>query len=156
MGITGGSPRRDEHGNWFLCAFDGCGRPVLARELCQGHYDRWRKYGDPVGWSRASTREERFWAKVSPGLAPDECWPWQASCTGNGYGMFSSAPGRRGLAHRFAYELLVGPIPEGLELDHLCRNRACVNPAHLEPVTRQENVRRYWDQYRKEKACRGS
>jgi|GEM_PF-1714746 len=81
---------------------------------------------------------ERFWAKVDR-RGPDECWPWTSTRNDQGYGMFS-LPGHQHIyAHRFAYELLVGPIPEGLTLDHLCRVRHCVNPAHLEPVTNREN-----------------
>lgn len=83
---------------------------------------------------------ERFWSKVDTG---GRCWIWLASVSPSGYGKFRlSDPRRLVAAHRFAYELEVGPIPEGLDLDHLCRNRGCVNPAHLEPVTRSENVRR--------------
>jgi HNH endonuclease len=84
--------------------------------------------------------EERFWAKVAR-KGPDECWPWTAYCVPRGYGQFSVA-GRLVKAHTFAYELGHGPIPEGLEPDHLCRNPPCCNPAHLEPVTHRENVRR--------------
>lgn len=79
-----------------------------------------------------------------------ECWVWTAApnnrSDGTGYGRFtvSHKPNRRMLAHRYAYEELVGPIPEGLELDHLCRNTACVRPDHLEPVTMSENRVRMW------------
>lgn len=69
------------------------------------------------------------------------CWIWTAARTGKGYGMCWHAS-RFGLAHRAVYELLVGPIGIGLQLDHLCRVRECVNPDHLEPVTPSENVKR--------------
>lgn len=68
------------------------------------------------------------------------CWVWKRpDC--NGYGGFSNR-GVRVYAHRWSYQFFVGPIPEGLEIDHLCRNRACVNPDHLEPVTSRVNVLR--------------
>lgn len=86
---------------------------------------------------------ERFWPKVLM-AAPDECWLWGAYIAPEGYGRIHAGRDspRPLLAHRVAYELLVGPIPEGLTLDHLCRNRGCVNPAHLEPVTNRENIMR--------------
>ena len=87
---------------------------------------------------------ERFWEKVDKGSDPDECWLWRAALNGNGYGNFAIAPHQFVGAHRFAYQALVGPIPDGLQLDHLCRNPGCVNPAHLEPVTHLENMRRGW------------
>jgi hypothetical protein len=83
-------------------------------------------------------REQRFWAKVDR-RGSDECWSWLASMA-NGYGQFFAGSNQR--AHRIAFSLLVGPIPSGLELDHLCRNPICVNPAHLEPVSHAENLRR--------------
>ena len=79
--------------------------------------------------------EQRFWAKVDP---QGVCWEWVGSKISSGYGNFRFK-GRTAKAHRVAYELLVGPIPEGMQLDHLCRNRACVCPDHLEVVTHKIN-----------------
>jgi hypothetical protein len=82
------------------------------------------------------TESERFWSKVDKTAT---CWLWTGTLVG-GYGTFRSGATVR--AHRWSYEHLIGPIPEGLHLDHLCRVRQCVNPAHLEPVTQRENNRR--------------
>lgn len=86
---------------------------------------------------------ERFWSKCS--VAVGDHWTWTAPLNHAGYGTIGigSKPNRvPRLAHRVAYEALIGPIPHGLQIDHLCRVRCCVNPAHLEPVTPQENTRR--------------
>jgi len=69
------------------------------------------------------------------------CWLWTAGKSA-GYGRSRYERGKTRRAHRRVYELLIGPVPEGLELDHLCRNRACCNPWHLEPVTHRENILR--------------
>jgi hypothetical protein len=82
---------------------------------------------------------DRFWEKVD---RTGDCWVWTAATVRDGYGCIGDgAPSRRVLdAHRLAYQWLKGPIPEGLELDHLCRNRRCVNPDHMEAVTHRENM----------------
>jgi hypothetical protein len=95
-----------------------------------------------ASWSKL-TPLERSMRMVSP--EPNSgCWLWMGAVTNGGYGIINiggrKPPPTR--AHRLTYELLVGPIPEGLELDHLCRVPCCVNPKHLEPVTHAENVRR--------------
>jgi hypothetical protein len=74
--------------------------------------------------------------------AETECWVWRRALDSNGYGRAWAGGGSHRVAHVVMYERLRGPVPEGLELDHLCRNPACVRPDHLEPVTHAENIRR--------------
>jgi hypothetical protein len=90
----------------------------------------------------------RFWSKIEPNspvpeYAPDlgPCWVWQGAPGENGYGYFWYDDKKR-LAHRFSFELFIGPIPDGLTLDHLCRVTMCVHPRHLEPVTDRVNILR--------------
>lgn len=83
---------------------------------------------------------DRFWSKVDM-LAPGGCWLWTASTQTAGYGVIGEGNAVR-LAHRVAYEYLIGAIEFDLTVDHLCRVRRCVNPAHMEIVTRAENGRR--------------
>lgn len=82
----------------------------------------------------------RFWSRVIK-TYPDECWLWTGATNNHGYGQIY-VKGQLQYAHRFSYELQVRPIPDGLELDHLCRTPACVNYRHLEPVTHRTNVLR--------------
>jgi hypothetical protein len=133
-----------------ICSVEGCEKPLRKRGWCDMHYERWRRHGslvlvtiDPV---------ERFWAKVDIG-ASDKCWPWLASTTPQGYGQCRF--GKMRSVHRVAYELAVGPIPAGLQVDHTCHNtdlscaggdaclhRRCCNPAHLEATTPRINTLR--------------
>ena len=94
---------------------------------------------------RAAPVLDRIQSKVAH--SPSGCWEWTGAVDLHGYGYLTigsrlDGTRRKAKAHRVAYEALVGPVPEGLDLDHLCRNRGCVNPEHLEPVTRRENLRR--------------
>lgn len=82
-----------------------------------------------------------FWSYVDKGETDEDCWLWNGATQATGYGICRHE-GKTRRAHRVVYTLLVGEIPEGLHLDHLCRVRSCVNPKHLEPVTNAENGRR--------------
>jgi hypothetical protein len=99
------------------------------------------KARDPRRWHVEATRDlDRFMSKVK--VANSGCWEWQAGIMNAGYGLFSMRK-RRPLAHRAALEFWAPDWPiEGLQVDHLCRNKICVNPWHLEPVTQAENLRR--------------
>ena len=77
----------------------------------------------------------RFWAKVAKGAEPSDCWLWTSELTVKGYGRFTPYGRQHLRAHRVSYELANGPVPDGLVIDHTCRVRHCVNPAHLEAVT---------------------
>lgn len=107
------------------CSVEGCEREGSKWGWCWGHF-------------KVLTAVERFWARVKK--TPDH-WEWTGVLSRLGYGSFM-AEGHLWMVHRYSYELLVGPIPEGLTLDHLCRVRHCVWPEHLEPVTLQENILR--------------
>lgn len=96
--------------------------------------------GAPLTYLRGAPAHAQVLFKVT---FTDECWEWQGYTNPRGYGQ-THIKGAGPMVHRVVYEGLVGPIPDGMTLDHLCKNKVCVNPAHLEPVTRHENSRRRW------------
>jgi hypothetical protein len=122
-----------------------CDMTAISHGLCSNHYGQHvRKFGK---FPRQAP-EDRFWAKVDKnGPVPDcrpelgPCWIWQGAPKQEGYGDFYYR-GKHEYAHRLSYQWSVKPIPDGLHIDHLCRVRICVNPAHLEPVTVLENLMR--------------
>lgn len=96
------------------------------------HWKRMKRNGHTT----ARTPEMRFWEKVNK---TDTCWLWTASCGEYGYGQYGTG-GKNYRAHRYAYEMTYGKIPDDMVLDHLCRNVKCVNPSHLEVVDVRENT----------------
>lgn len=115
---------------------------VNSRVLCQLSYlgSAPHRRGYPTsGVLDPDTLPSYLRSKITVGA----CWIWTGARQSNGYGSVGIPNGHRTvLAHRHVYELLVGPIADGLQIDHLCRTRSCVNPAHLEPVTQSVNQRR--------------
>lgn len=128
----------------LLCEVDGCTRELgRYRRYCRMHYVRISKTGHhgPAVPLRDlySTDDEKFWRRVDVGGV---CWEWGGATNRWGYGVFAPREGVWEYAHRWSWEQLVGPISEGLTVDHLCLNRRCVNPDHFEIVTRSVNSKR--------------
>lgn len=127
------------------CSVVTCHVPAHGNGMCGRHNARMTQHGQLYPVTRKFNRELWFWAHVAIPQEPDGCWIWLGDLDESGYGRAVSmmlSPTRTKMAHRWTYEQRIGPIPEGLHLDHLCRIRCCVNPEHLEPVTVAENVRR--------------
>jgi hypothetical protein len=121
-----------------MCLIRDCPRPLFSRGYCQMHYTRMRRHGDPL-LSRPSPIQprpiaERFWEKVD---RTGDCWLWTGS--GDRYGHVR-LNGKIVQAHRVAWELTNGPIPEGLQCLHTCDRPLCVNPEHLWLGTRSDNM----------------
>jgi hypothetical protein len=123
-------------GSSHPCIKDGCDAPARGRGLCSKHWQQWRSTVtlEPV------TTEERFWSMIE--IHVDGCWLRASAAYTRRYTQFVVCTGVTVGSHQFAYELAYGPVPEGLELDHLCRNPPCVRPDHLEAVTHDENMKR--------------
>ena len=125
------------------CSIESCNNSNYCRTWCRPHYRKWERTGDP-NYDAAATRYKNLTEKVMSRIDkndPNGCWIWIGYINEGGYGRVT-AWGKPRLAHRLVYQIEIGTIPEGLVLDHLCRNRKCVNPKHLEPVTSGENTRR--------------
>lgn len=121
------------------CTVAGCVKPIQCRDLCPMHYQRQRIHGSTEYVKPPESPTEmasRFWGKVNKTAT---CWLWQAGKRGPGYGIFTWKR-RDYVAHRFSYELLVGEIPEGMVIDHICHTPACVNPTHLRLATSKQNA----------------
>ncbi|EHK3197050.1 HNH endonuclease [Enterobacter hormaechei] len=135
-----------------FCNVSGCCNKVLARNLCNKHYIRMRKFGDPLaGKDRFSSPEVRF--EFSTEIS-GECLLWTGAKNSKGYPQLKSE-GRIISAHRYAWEREKGQIPDGMEIDHICRNRACVNVNHLRLATRSQNMQNLSLAGRAESGVRG-
>ena len=122
------------------CTVAECDRVVEGFGLCRTHYARYKRTGVvPTTPIRPATDAERFWLKVNK---TDTCWLWTGATSSEGRYGTAICEKRQQPAHRVAYQLLVGPIPDGLDIDHLCRVTLCVRPGHLEPVDHRTNVLR--------------
>lgn len=118
------------------CTFPGCNRTHKCKDLCSTHY--WQKFKGrqltPI--HNVGADDERFWANVEKS---DGCWEWRGGRDTGGYGVIRFG-GRAQKAHRAALMLAGIEIPAGLDVDHICRNRACVNTDHLRIATRKQNI----------------
>lgn len=119
-----------------ICSSEDCERPARARGLCAGHYQQQRKGQELRPLRSQITLEQRFWSKIRK--TPD-CWVWTAATDSDGYGQVK-VDGRYRRAHRVAWEMTNGPIPDGMVIDHRCGNPSCVNPDHLRTTTHSQNM----------------
>lgn len=130
------------------CCIEGCSRIICthsARGMCRLHYRKFMKYGDPLVVKLGRSLAERFNEKVVK--TENGCWEWQGRKNANGYGIFTVGHTEKVLAHRMAWKLAYGYMPE-LHCLHKCDNPGCVNPEHLFLGTQSDNMRDMWDKGR--------
>jgi ribosomal protein L37E len=127
------------------CTCAGCDSPARnnTSPYCEKHYARWRRHGNPDIALKDHTPAAERWKTCyveTPGPLDTPCWIWTGRGQRDGYGLISNGAAHTSIpAHKFVYELKVGPVPDGLELDHLCEIKRCIRPEHVEPVTNGEN-----------------
>lgn len=128
------------------CTDTECDNPSLMRGLCSAHYQRARRSGTlPTEWRSRMRNTLADFLLERIEVDHSGCWLWTGRAWPNGYGSLAGKPRKQAgtaMSHRAVYELHNGPIPDDLVIDHLCRNRICCNPEHLEPVTQAENLAR--------------
>lgn len=120
------------------CAIEACDSPIVSRGMCNAHYKRWLRTGNPLGVM--PTADERFWSKVEK---TETCWNWTGARHPRGYGQYyGERDGKKNLvwAHRESFARHVGAIPEDVVIDHMCHNTSCVNPAHLRAISQKQNI----------------
>lgn len=123
------------------CSVEGCERPIRCKALCNRHYFRMRRQGSPHRFTGTIRFHDPAVALEKRTTRSGDCLLWGGKRDTHGYGVISIDDKIR-RAHRVAYELAKGPIPDGLVIDHQCFNRHCVNPDHLNAVTNQQNTLR--------------
>lgn len=131
------------------CSIDNCGRPHFAKSFCTMHYNNNRlgnKLRESAKPYRYMTAKEKIVFNTIPN---DGCWIWQGTIHIEGYGKVRF-DGKHVRAHRLSYIAYIGELDKDMVIDHLCENKSCVNPFHLEQVTIKENLRRYWKNRREE------
>ena len=123
-----------------LCAVEGCALPAARLGWCNKHHLRWVRFGDVLTtkYIRGSVEERLVGRRI---VTPAGCWEYRGALTRDGYAHMTVGYRTRSV-HRVAYETFVGPVPPGLQIDHLCCNKGCFRPTHLEAVPKEENIRR--------------